>query len=117
MQKFLFLLTFVILSTSISAQTFVPTKSTFSFDINSCSKVDVVNIDGTNFDVFSTKKGSKFIKVGEVGKEHPMWIGEPTTKSCSYNGKSYSYRISKSGKTLILILENNKPKIIYGTIQ
>jgi len=77
----------------------------------------VVNIDGTTFDVYATKKGARFIKVGEVGKEHPMWIGELTTQKVNYNGKQYYFRKSKSGKTFILVLENNKPKILYGNIK
>ena len=107
----------IFLSTTISAQTFVPTKSTFSFDINSCSKVDVVNVDGVNFDVFSTKKGSRFIKVGEVGKEHPMWIGTLTDQKVNYNGKQYYVRKSKSGGLFILVMENGKPKILRGLVE
>lgn len=98
---------------------FIASKSkSKGFDITASTKTSTITIETISFDVFSTKSGSKFIKMRNTsGVEYAFWIGEEIGETVLYNQKPYKLRQCKNGGQFVLTLKNGKPSRIMGSIE
>ncbi|WP_062055702.1 hypothetical protein [Aquimarina longa] len=95
---------FLILLTSFlsQSQTFEPIKNK-GFDLESGTPINEnIEIENKNFELFTTSKGSKYIKCLSVrtGEFYPLWMGTKT--KLTHEGKSV-YK-SKKGKFCIYLI-------------
>lgn len=103
MKKAIFTLALVAIAASAFTQTFV-TKTSKGGGFNVESGVSTgrsITIDGANFSLFETDKGSTYIKCTSprTGKEYAVWVGKQTTHTHEgrkvYQSKSGSYCVYK----------------------
>lgn len=105
MKTLLVVLVSLMLGLTMQAQTFTEKSSGGGFNVESGTLTqDNITVDGKTFDIYTTSKGSKFVKaISAKGNEYPVWIGEPTGKSFEgndvYQFKSGSYAYFKLSKT------------------
>jgi hypothetical protein len=84
------------------------------FDVESGVKTGTIKIQDVDFDIFSTKKGSEYIKVtGKKGNVYPVWIGKSTGSDIFYDGGLHPCRISGTGKKFVIILVAGRPVCKY----
>jgi len=106
MKKVILTVALAIALFSSSAQTFQAKTSGGGFNVESGVSTDeAIKIGSYTYEVFTTNKGSKYIKLvsTKTGNEYPLWIGEPTKHTFEgqtvYQMQSGSYCIYVIGKS------------------
>ena len=80
-------------------------RSGFKIDKDLHSTTESIEIEGKEFSIYKTSKGSPYIiSIGTKGTEYPVWIGIEH-ETLTYKGEPI--RLSSSGKMVELYLKSN----------
>ena len=101
------------LAITCSAQTFTPASSGGGFRVDSgVSTGKYIAIDGQDFELFTTNKGSLYIKCESQAKKsnYAVWIGEETEHE--YEGRTV-YQSKKGSYCIYKISSNGNPYPVW----